>query len=623
MYSCFPNNKIQGINERAAAFGRARPDIPRNAQEPVPLGLFSFNSKSKPQGRPDTPDPATLRKELTEAVLADDTNGVRRVLDTAFWHKLETVRPDGFHLLAAAQRGNRAMAQLLVTHGATWTAHEAKIARLSVDPAKLRHLDPVFRNAGIDTHFSAAALKTFDLLAAMRWAARAEEMARTHPHIPGKEKILSGFLQQAARNGLVFAYLSDRPDVLNACLRYRDPKRGNGTAENPLDVADDFMHLLLTADKNAALLFLDTLTGKELHLKPIAADGFFFFRHGADVVSGLAARGLLAAENPCRVALLGNWSLLQKEFSLPGGASFPKTAQDDIDKLHADYAQAARLLFPAGKPLSDSELNGFIRLHERRADITPQGIARMDGALARQGFFGQPGWTPERLKKLSAVTAKDKELSALFNRMAAAREIADNGFDGYLHKKRFAVLQDALEAGALVPDAAQTVKILTYLKSRMSRDAVTDEMAKTVRTLYEIGADCSAVNAGDYLGKQEPGLAKTMLDTGLADAESFDLQQVIARMGGSLQLVTPAGRKNHAYTEFACQLILEIAEPTKYVPQRGKGTEGYQQRFVREWMDNLSLKNGVIRYSRKPARGAAQTGGKKPPEPPPPRFIRY
>lgn len=573
------------------------------------MALFNFNRHGKKRNASQKPDAKELQKELTQAVIKNDLDGVRRVLDTAFWAKLDDVRPDGFHLLIAAQRDNRPLAQLLVTHGAKWTGEEARIVRLSVDKEKLDHLDTVFKAGDINTHFSTEQLRHYDFMTALHWSLRIKQLTKDERLVFGyDDKLLSGILREAERNPFAIGFLTGQERKFDKVIEFLDPALGDGTRNNPLDVRYDFLRLLAVTNTKTALSFLDTMRAEGFAVKPIEVEGFSLRRH-PEAIAGLRARGLLAQTNPRRLELLEDWSTLQEKVEWSGR---PFTHSPEyVAERHAALDDAAGYLFGRRQPLSEREAEKFIALHERRAAVTPQGLARMEAALIKHDFFTGDAWTPERLKRLAATPLQGSDICETFGKMALAKEIAQNGFDAYLNKKRFDKLAEAIERDAIRPDARVTTRVLRYLKDCLRRDEVTEDIEKVVKTLYEKGADCSWLDPMEFLGKRGPGLAKTLLDTGLVYAENFDLQQVIARTGGGLQLVTPPGGKHYDYTEFACQLILEIAEPAKYVAlhdksakgakeKDGEGNElGYQQLFIREWMSNLSLKNGVITYRRR------------------------
>lgn len=134
--------------------------------------------------------------------------------------------------------------------------------------------------------------------------------------------------------------------------------------------------------------------------------------------------------------------------------------------------------------------------------------------------------------------------------------------------------------------------IVDYLAGEVKKDVVPQHVARAIKTLSDGGADFSRVNPARYLGKTGPGLAKTLLDAGAAPAESFDINEVTRKSGNGLNLVIPPGKPGYEYNEFICQLILEIAEPLKYIPLRGTPGQSYQKHFIKEWVESLSRRHG-------------------------------
>ncbi len=68
-----------------------------------------------------------------------------------------------------------------------------------------------------------------------------------------------------------------------------------------------------------------------------------------------------------------------------------------------------------------------------------------------------------------------------------------------------------------------------------------------------------------------------------------------------------------------CQLILEIAEPAKYLSLRNTPDMSYQKQFIKEWAESLSRRtNGTITYRK---RTRLPLPSFKSPQPPCPAII--
>lgn len=559
---------------------------------------------SKPP-RPPAGPPQDLSRVLLDAVLRGDADEARRVFDCAFWEK-EALKPDGYHLIQAAQRGDRDMVRLLTAYGATWTEDEAKLAKAIVKPDKWQHVEGPLRNAGIRTQFAAQELKTLDLMTAVAWGARsvADAKARGLKDTDAAAQRLDDIIAA----GLVDAVLQGDMGKARALLLYRNPKLGDGRAEFPLDVGREVNVILSVAPRGGgrlALKFLDALRAEKLALRPVALKSLEVIA-APELAPELEKRGLLAQEQPqARSEVIGVWTALQERIDFNG--SVLELPAEEVEKRRAEMHRIAGILFGKGRPVTDGEAEAFASLHESRLKIAPHALAAAEKDLLEMGFFDGPAWTAQRLKRLAAEPLPDASVTAAFNARALRREAA--AFIGKpVTPASLAAALAAHRAGAWQANAQATEKIVEFLAARVKKDQVPEDVADALKTLAAGGADFSAVRPEQYLGRHAPGLGKALLDAGAVAAESFDLEAVSKKYGGQINLVTPPGRKNYEATEFICQLILEIAEPHKYAKLRGEKDVSYQKLFMKEWVENLSRRRGGTITYRRHFPGTGSTG---------------
>lgn len=224
-----------------------------------------------------------------------------------------------------------------------------------------------------------------------------------------------------------------------------------------------------------------------------------------------------------------------------------------------------RLLATYGIAMSDSEMRAAFHVAEARG-IDTAALLRGTG-LAKPAEAFNPDTDGDCARGITRALSQ-KHLRENFNRLGLG-----------------AKAKDALEQAKtdLKLNAAQTVIVLDELKKMVKNDAVTGDVAAAVRLMAETGADFSKVDPDRYLGKTGPGLAKVLLDEGLVSATHFGLNALVKKTGGEVKIFTEPSEKNYAYTEFLCQVFLEMADPDKYVPLRKNNPDGYQKHFKDKW----------------------------------------
>lgn len=559
------------------------------------MPMWQHNRKPSPPPPPAPAPEVLVAARLTDAVLTGDTAAARRALDEAFWQKLD-VRPDGFLLLQAAQRGDRDMVRLLATFGATWTREEAKLARLAVPDESWAKVEGPLRNAGIPTGFSDAELVDVDLFAALDWAKRS--LAELSRRDPAAAQAARREVRRLCAAGVAASVQAGDMEAA-ADILLRRGEGGDGSSFHPLDIAEE-LKLIVTrnpARPEKVFALLDALEKRRLHVQPVEASGHLMWLCPG-LVPGLKARNLLASGEQARIDLLRTWTALQADIDADGFKL--KLDPAFVEAQHARLREVAKALFTPDRPMMAQETVAFMGIHAARARQTPEALARVERALLEMGFFAGHGWGTSQFQELAATT-QDAKLREEFNRIAYARTIRQVGVKALLSPERFGDLMTAHALGACRANAQETVKILDYLQTRIKDDTVTDDMTAALKTLRDTGADFSQADPNRYFGRKGPGLAKALLDLGIVPAEAFDLSLIAQRHGSRLELITPPGAKGFRNTEFICQLFLEIAQPQKALPLRGQAGVSYQERLVREWMSGaLPMRTALSYRPRKP-----------------------
>ncbi|MDE1151317.1 MAG: hypothetical protein PW788_02175 [Micavibrio sp.] len=556
---------------------------------------------------PPDPEPRPLRaadlsRELLDAIERRDHDKARRVFDRAFWDKID-FKPDAYHLLQAARQGDRKLVSMLASYGAHWTDEEAALAKRLITPDRWQAIEGPLKNAGIRTVFDAAALLSPGIMPSIRFAHRAATEAQERG-LPGAVTATRE-LHKIVSTSFTAAVLANDQMQAREILRYRDAKLGNGIT-SLLDVAQETEQLVRDGRLSAhlALRFLDRLQGMNLGVKPLEVSMLMMFL-APEIVQELDKRKLLAENQPvARRDVLDNWTGLQESIPFAGGQTL-QISPASVSRRRNQFNEMAKVLFK--KPLSEREADYFVRLHETRSGMTPDGLKDAEEKLLGLGFFDAPAFNAERMRRLAAIIPlQDEKLSKAFNSRALRLTIRDMGAEKLINDKKFPLLLEAHALGAYKATAAETARIVKYLAGKTQKDVVTPETVAALATLKDAGADFSAIDPMQYLGRRAPGLAKVLLDLDIVTPEHFDVTAVSRKMGGTLNLFLKNADKAYAYTEFTCQLILEITAPETYKPRRGAHTENYQTQFIAEWARNLSKRPSTFTYKR---RGPKAGGG--------------
>lgn len=224
-----------------------------------------------------------------------------------------------------------------------------------------------------------------------------------------------------------------------------------------------------------------------------------------------------------------------------------------------------RLLATYGIAMNDSEMRAAFHVADARGIDTAALLRGTGISRPAQGFSAA---TDSEAAREIARTLSQKHLRENFNRLGLGAKV-----------------REAMEQAKtdLKLNAAQTVIVLDELKKTLKNDVVTEDVVSAIRLMMETGADFSKVDPDRYLGKAAPGIAKVLLDEGVVAAPRFGLNTLVKKTGGKVKIFTGPTEKGYAYTEFLCQVFLEMAEPDSYVPLRKNNPEGYQKHFKDKW----------------------------------------
>ncbi len=562
-----------------------------------------------PEYFPPTPPPrkptaAELSARLLDAVNAKDVDAARKIFETAFWEKI-ALKPDGYHLLQAAMRGDRQMVTLLTSYDATWSAPETKQARSMVSDANWAHIEGPLRNAGIRTQFTQSERHDKDLGVAIRWAYRAaaEAKARGAADVDTHYRELNSLMSTT----LIHYVQSGQMEKAKDILQYRDATLGDGSAGKPLDIAAEFrlmQRMYPISRSRGGLGFIDKLTEASIKVKPVRLTSLDMFL-STELVVELDRRNLLAgAEHDARRDILSQ--LVNMEQVIRLGERFHDLGARYIEMRREDLLKAARILFTK-EPATERDAESFIYLRQYAQQRTPAALAIAENELMAMGFFEAPAWTADRLRRLAAGSPDDFSLTRAFNTKAAQKEMSETTLPKLLAPKKFGLVLEAMGPFGWKPNAMDTRRILDYLHGQTLR-GMTDDARAALKALVAAKADFSLTDPNRYLGKRDPGLARALLDAGVVKPEHFDLEKVYERTGAfSIRAANP----KNAYPEFLCQLILELVDPERYIPHRQAAERSYQRLFISEWHLNIEAKVRA-RINNKPqpprSRGTSSTG---------------
>jgi len=521
--------------------------------------------------------PDELRDALTRAVQRRDIDAARTLFDHAFWHNT-AFKPDWFHLYAAVDTENRDMVKLLVARGASWTEDQAKVAKRALG-TKCDAVKALLRGAGIRLEDGDAESVAIEPLAALAMNRRVLEENRKSGHdVSAEEKTFRRAVAVEMANAVL---QNDMPRAKKALRLHPDADKPEG-----YDISDIFAEVLggfVESSSKRALVFVDRLQNAGIKLQPVdlgKISGLTMPQH-YDLLPALDRRGLLQNNvTKLRREMIESWSYMQETIDLDGYTL--RIPPQLVEEKQAQFKQAAAVLCTPASTLAAEDVSHFIRQHDIRLPRAPKAVAHMDASLLETGFFDNPAFAVEDLKTLAAMPDLDAGMAAAFNKKAAQKEIGGYGADHFLHRKRFAVLENAMAQGAFVPDRVETEAIVHYLYTRMSKETPSPEIIRSLKILKETGADFGRVRMRDYLGIHKPGMAKALLDLDIIEPRDINRVRLRKRCGPpatSLFRIDPTDRY-YAMREFAMQVELEKTDPGKYKPYRGKENTRYQQLYL-------------------------------------------
>lgn len=531
---------------------------------------------------------------LTRAILRKDGEAARQLFDHTFWHSTD-FKPDWFHLYLAVQQQDRAMAQLLVTHGARWSEAQTAIAvhalKDTIKPFTSvlaeggMRIDRIADTQAIDPRVAIAMDKRLMEENAKLGHVRPEENAALDLAIV-KFGLRAVRLKNMAEAQEIFAHAAGAGDY--------------GVDLIPL-LRDMARHTPQGPDTAAVLAVIDDVRAAGVSVRPLALDRLS--DHTVDIyalVPALQERGLLGGDiATLREKMLHSWcfaqeTLKQDDFEI-------RQATETVSRHRIAFSAAAKVICNAKSNVTPEEARRFTDLHTRQASRHSAAVAHMDATLLENGFFTSAAFTPALLDALAAA-APDETLRAAFNLQSQRRHIEDKGVVHFLSPKRFDTLRAAIRSKAYVPDASETAHIMRYLNDRCHRREVPEEVQSAVRELKDSGADFAQVNVIDLVGAKHPLLAKTLLDMDIVTARDIKLQRLASKIpphSGVGGMFAASGDTDYARREFLYQVMFERDYPAHTEAMRAKKNAGYQQAYT---LMRLRDQMGKIKSLQNPPR---------------------
>jgi len=543
---------------------------------------------------------------LTRAILRKDGEAARQLFDHTFWHSTD-FKPDWFHLYLAVQQRDRAMAQLMVTHGARWSEAQTAIAAHALKDA-IKPFTSVLAEGGMRID-RIADTQAIDPRVAIAMDKRLMEENAKLGHVRPEE---NAALDLAIIKFGLRALRSKNTAEAQEILAHAAGAADYGVDLIPLlrDMAGQKPQGLHLRDVLAAV---DDVRAAGVSVRPLALDRLS--DSAVDIytlVPALHERGLLGGDIAAlREKMLHSWCFAQE--TLRQGDFEIAQAPETVSRHRAAFGAAAKIICSAGSDITPDEARRFTDLHMRQAPRHSDAVAHMDATLLESGFFTSVAFTPALLDALAAA-APDETLRAAFNLQSQRRHIEDKGVVHFLSPKRFDTLRVAIRSKAYVPDANETAHIMRYLNDRCHRREVPEEVQSAVRELKDSGANFAQVNVIDLVGAKHPLLAKTMLDMDIIAARDIKLQRLASKIpphSGVGGMFAASGDKDYARREFLYQVMFERDYPAHIEAMRAKKNAGYQQAYT---LMRLRDQMGKIKTLQSPPRP-------KLPSFPPPKMV--
>lgn len=542
---------------------------------------------------------------LTRAILRKDGEAARQLFDHTFWHSTD-FKPDWFHLYLAVQQQDRAMAQLLVTHGARWSAAQTAIAVHALKDT-IKPFTSVLAEGGMRIDRAADAQAIDPRVAIAMDKRLMEENAKLGHVRPEENAALDLAIVKFGLRAVRLKNMAEAQEIFAHAAGAGD----YGVDLIPLlrDMAGQKPQGLHLRDVLAAV---DDVRAAGVFVRPLALDRLS--DHTVDIYSlvpALQERGLLGGDIAAlREKMLHSWcfaqeTLKQDDFEI-------RQAAETVSRHRIAFSAAAKVIGNAKSNVTPEEARRFTDLHTRQASRHSAAVAHMDATLLENGFFTLAAFTPALLDTLAAA-APDETLRAAFNLQSQRRHIEDKGVAHFLSPKRFDILRAAIRSKAHVPDASETAHIMRYLNGRCHRREVPEDVLAAVRELKDSGADFAQVNVIDLVGAKHPLLAKTLLDMDIVTARDIKLQRLASKIpphSGVGGMFAASGDTDYARREFLYQVMFERDYPAHTEAMRAKKNAGYQQAYT---LMRLRDQMGKIKSLQNPPRP-------KLPSFPPPRM---
>lgn len=534
---------------------------------PYDVGLFMYDS------RPE--NAAEMSTAMSRAVLRQDAEAARALFDHAFWNNID-FKPDWFHLYAAVDQGSRVLTKMMVTYGARLDDAQMTVLCQAM-PEKAAAIKHILAEGGMRVDL--AMKRPLDPLAAIQMDRRI--LSENLKSAPAGGEDAAHFNNNVSELTLRAAMKGEHARAREIFTNHTEQHKGIDTTAL---LRERIKAAPLGMNATDILYMVDALKTSGIAMRPVDVDklpentGDIY-----DLIPALKQRGLLGGQaSAMREKLVRAMCFMQEDINISG---YQMSMQaDTVSKNRAVFTKAAAALCTRDADITPHEARTFVGIHGANAGRLPDATRYMDETLIKSGYFENPAFDADALKALGAVAPGD-DLRTHFNKQAQKIMIEKNGVPHYLHRKRFDELLGAIESKAFVPDAVATVQILDFINSRQPRGGVTTDAKRALGVLKNAGADFSAVNPIDLLGRQHPLLAKELLNMDIIpvkDISYYDLKSKIPPHKGMRAMFAEPSDKQYALREFLYQVMYERDYPEKAAAARQRNNACYQKLFTHE-----------------------------------------
>jgi hypothetical protein len=237
------------------------------------------------------------------------------------------------------------------------------------------------------------------------------------------------------------------------------------------------------------------------------------------------------------------------------------------------------------QPRDRHEARDFFQSHEKRLAHDPSKTLSADSWLLNSRYFDSAHFTDDMLHQLarqSSLLRGGKEISHLFNVVAAGRDAKAHGIKKFLCPAKIDDLVDAVATKRCTLSPQDTVAVCAYLYKlhHTPHNGPSDRVESHLRKLRAAHVPRFGVSAAPFLQDGNYSFARLLLETDFLRAPDFNARALIE---------SPLSSRTEANTHFALQVLLETVLPEKYCDRRGMPGEFYYFAFLQEWLGNTGF----------------------------------